>query len=513
MSGSQNSGFNFFSQSQGAVPVEATYGRSHHSDEHILSKDLIKVFPENTQNVQGGGVIRFHIAANGKMLDPKSMMLFFTMKASEANNYLCGSLHTLIQTLTVKVNNSDLIERIDNYNLIRNQFSKYLQNYAHTQTNEIGKMNGAAYDRYGSKDTVFPIESSQYGIRFDLSGFLSQNRYIPMDAIRSLDIEIQLASPHDVFIPAPAVTINPQTLQAAYTVYTAAKEDYDAKKLTRDGLSASATEEEKNTANDAVASAYTAYTVALQSFRKLSVSESTVQTRLEGLQSSYTLSNVYLCADVYDFSIPYRAALNEALQTNGLFFETESYLDYNPTISDDNAEIIIRRDFSSLKSIYIALSNDYSKRDQVVTNLLESYQVFVDNKPCSGHKILCSDRERAESEHEIHKAFRIHGDLQHQLGHSQREVSSGAYDTAKAATPGTISKLRSMDRDSYRLIAVDLEKSSLLSGRSCQEIRINLKFKKDEVTNPIRIAKTAHVFLHYDLKILALPGFQFSQIS
>lgn len=513
MSGSQNSGFNFFSQSQGAVPVEATYGRSHHSDEHILSKDLIKVFPENTQNVQGGGVIRFHIAANGKMLDPKSMMLFFTMKATQANNYLCGSLHTLIQTLTVKVNNSDLIERIDNYNLIRNQFSKYLQNYTHTQKNEIGKMNGAAYDRYGGKDVVFPSASSQYGLRFDLSGFLSQNRYIPMDAIRSLDIEIQLASATDVFIPAPAQTYPTTELQTYYASLEVKKTAYDAKLQAVTDAGDSATEIQTT----ALTTATNEYVAALQSFRAASLNEVSLTQRDAGEQSSYTLSNVYLCADVYDFSIPYRAALNEALQTNGLFFETESYLDYNPTISSDNAEIIIRRDFSSLKSIYIALSNNYTKRDQVVTNLLESYQVFVDNKPCSGHKILCSERERAESEHEIHKAFRIHGDLQHQLGNSQKEVSytSAADANGVMVSDGVISKMRSADRDSYRLIAVDLEKSSLLSGRSCQEIRINLKFKSNTGAgvDAITTAKTAHVFLHYDLKILALPGFQFSQIS
>jgi hypothetical protein len=52
---------------------------------------------------------------------------------------------------------------------------------------------------------------------------------------------------------------------------------------------------------------------------------------------------------------------------------------------------------------------------------------------------------------------------------------------------------------------VDLEKSDLISGRTCQEIRI---YMENDYSNA-----TAHVFFHYDKKILALPGFQFSQMA
>jgi hypothetical protein len=207
--------------------------------------------------------------------------------------------------------------------------------------------------------------------------------------------------------------------------------------------------------------------------------------------------------DMYDFSIPYRAALNEAMMESGLFFEIDTYVDYAPSISMGSGEIILRRDFSSLKGIYLVIQRpkEYTGSGNVGTasihptetqhsdiSKLAEYQIFIDNRPISAQPIkVGTHQESSEQLFETLKSLRLHGDLQYLPG---------------AFIPSGSSK-RLLSK--YGLIGVDLEKSTMLSGKTCQEIRIHL--------NNTYIQAIAHVFFHYDKKVLALPGFQFSQIG
>jgi hypothetical protein len=198
--------------------------------------------------------------------------------------------------------------------------------------------------------------------------------------------------------------------------------------------------------------------------------------------------------DMYDFSIPFRAALSEALQESGLYFEIDTYVDYAPSLKSGEAEIILRRDFSSLKGIYIVVQSQDSlfntETDNSDISKLTRYQIFIDNRPISAQPIkVDNSTSNAEQLFETLKSLRLHGDLQY---NSAAQSGSTKFGTSRL--------LRK-----YGLIGVDLEKSDLISGRTCQEIRI---YMENDYSNA-----TAHVFFHYDKKILALPGFQFSQMA
>lgn len=476
MSTPNQSGFNFFNINQGAVPVEATYGRTAHTDEHVKHKELIKKFPDNTSPAQPGSVVRYHIANSGKMLDPKSIVWYFDITipvGAGTHAMFQGSAHSLIQSIEIRLNNTDLIERVENYNILRGNLHNFLAPGTHQYVNHsiVDRLDGSCVGRYSSvreaRNThlayddlidgvagnadentalVTSAEESKvtnhwiaYGadstaklaLRFDLLGFLNQNKFIPMDAIRSLDIEITLAAVEKVFAPY-FTTVGTST----YPV-------------------------------------------------------------------SYTVSNQYLTMDMYDFSIPYRAALNEAMMESGLFFEMDTYVDYAPSISQGSGEIILRRDFSSLKGIYLVIQRpkEYTGSGAVgaasihptetqhsdISKLAE-YQIFIDNRPISAQPIKVGSHEQSSEQlFETLKSLRLHGDLQYLPG---------------AFIPSGSSK-RLLSK--YGLIGVDLEKSTMLSGKTCQEIRIHL--------NNTYTQAIAHVFFHYDKKVLALPGFQFSQIG
>jgi hypothetical protein len=493
MSTPNQSGFSFFNINQGAIPVQSTYGRTQHSDDHIKHKELIKKFPDNTSPVGPGSVVRFHIANAGKMLDPKSILWFFTLKlpTQGVTKLLQGSAHSIIQSVEIRLNNTDLIERVENYNILRGNLHNFLTPALHHETkntiverldgSDVGRASNVrrtkfetladssgyndskvtqntslSYDdlaylnKKDAADSDLKVKglddevedshwalkgsesSAKLALRFDLVGFLNQNKFIPMDAIRSLDIEITLAS--NTKVRAPFL--------------------FDAN--------------DDKTSSD--------FTAAAQ------------------YGDPYVISDQYLTMDMYDFSIPFRAALSEAMQESGLYFEIDTYVDYAPALSQGQTEIILRRDFSSLKGIYIVVQTTDSflptETDNSDISRVEEYQIFIDNRPISAQPIkVGSAVDNAEQIYETLKSLRLHGDLQY---------LPGCHSTTDSI--GTTRALRK-----YGLLGVDLEKSDLISGRTCQEIRIYMKNTNENAT--------AHVYFHYDKKILALPGFQFSQMG
>jgi hypothetical protein len=485
MSTPNQSGFNFFNINQGAVPVESTYGRTSHSDDHIKHKELIKKFPDNTSAAGPGSVVRFHIANAGKMLDPKSIVWFFKLKIPGTTfKLLQGSAHSIIQSVELRLNNTDLIERVENYNVLRGNLHNFLTPTHHEPTKHsvVERLDGSSVGRYshlrdGAVGTITDVKTndarfyddvntgegttitkyvlthdlhehnhwatndgaveSQLALRFDLVGFLNQNKFIPMDAIRSLDIEITLANADKVFASYPGPNNNVTDTSAGSDVTTAV---------------------------------------------------------LNSRPNNYSIEDQYLTMDMYDFSIPFRAALSEALQESGLYFEIDTYVDYAPSLKSGEAEIILRRDFSSLKGIYIVVQSQDSlfntETDNSDISKLTRYQIFIDNRPISAQPIkVDNSTSNAEQLFETLKSLRLHGDLQY---NSAAQSGSTKFGTSRL--------LRK-----YGLIGVDLEKSDLISGRTCQEIRI---YMQNNYSNA-----TAHVFFHYDKKILALPGFQFSQMA
>jgi len=492
-----------------AVPPEAQYRPSPHDNGLIGNKRTIR-FPPTAgvgQEFSPSDRIEFRLRTTGsKAIDPKSMRLCYMVKAIKANGTAydlagLGNTKTYIEnktallaadktasignraqsmtalqhddhgscffrTVEIGLGGSTQVERIDRYNRVRGGLARYnidtsykrghglhegynpicpYDQSADSSANDLfvgtgrplataspaqvtaqadsnGKYPAAALYT-AAKNTLQMITTGiQHSVPLDLSGMLTQNRYLPLFALGSLDIDITLEDAGLVMYGNrfSADPVNNQlATQTESLKYNPATGKLDAG-LTHGG--------------DAYMSP----------------------------DSSYVISDVWLAADVVDFSRSYLDGMNSALQTGGLTFDTTNFLTLNSSmtsIDGSQFNILFRKKFSSLKSIYVMFLPAHIKNCPPVadkTSMLyypkvATYNILLDGVPVSSHVISTKPGQTAEAYHELLKSFDLHGENLLGTNASQAQYLQDAF-----------------------MIGADLEKSSLMSGRDVEQILIEL---------------------------------------
>ncbi len=179
----------FFHPNTSHVPVEASFHPPEHSDTHIQSKSLYYCYPENKQDKGPNDILRFHISTPTKLIDTRSIAFFFTFKAgSDKQDDHAEYADTLIKSLKVSFNNSQTVEFIEDYNRLHNVLKPYVMTKDSSNNHEM-LLQGAS-DWFNNAND----EEIQICLKFSFSGILGINKYLPMDSIGTLDLEIRLAS-------------------------------------------------------------------------------------------------------------------------------------------------------------------------------------------------------------------------------------------------------------------------------------------------------------------------------
>jgi hypothetical protein len=180
----------FFHPNTSHVPVEASFHPPEHSDTHIQSKSLYYCYPENKQDKGPNDILRFHISTPTKLLDTRSLAFFFTFKAgANKDKDYAEYADTLIKSLKVSFNNSQTVEFIEDYHRLHNVLKPYVMTKEPTSTHEMVLQGPASWFNNASAAT-----DRQICLKFSFSGILGINKYLPMDSIGTLDLEIRLAS-------------------------------------------------------------------------------------------------------------------------------------------------------------------------------------------------------------------------------------------------------------------------------------------------------------------------------
>ena len=472
MSDRKNVGFEFFHNTKSNIPVEATFTQAEHSNDHILNKRTVKYFPEDTSAKGPGSIARFHMFHSGMMLDPKSMALFMDVQLnSDANGRVFDSYAgSLFKSITLRLNNSFEVHRIEDANILHNAISWYTLDKNHKDS-VLGEIQGYKHYR-GYANNLYTHHDSvvrRVMIRWDLLGLLTINRFISMDHVRSLDIEIQ----------------------------------FDTIDRVSGGISAN---------NSA-----------------------------EVVPATATYSDLFMKADIYEFSVPYKMALTQAVRTAGLYYNFPSYEHHLQQIlpSRGTQSLRFRNSYSSLKAMFCVFEcvNDltisvgeqvpfdnegkwHGKTHAFPKNYLTSWQCFADGLPVQNQPVNCkygpadygdeknndlNDRQDiAESVFEVMKTFEVHADVSF-----TPDVTVKGYGANNFVTNNNPNDEDSVESIPKFMIAIDFEKSSLLSGQSVEEIRLDLNFSS--ALAPVQTV--LHTYFLYDTKLLVQPGLQFLKMN
>ena len=179
----------FFHPNAKNVPVEATFHPNPHSDSYITQKELYRCFPENKQDKGPGDIIRFHVSTPNRLVDTRSIAFFFHLNMTNQNESRGeASFHytadTLIKSLQVSFNNSHTVEFLEEYHRMFNIFKPYISEI--DESSHRSALLGGVWNTLGT--------TKQICLKFEMSGVLGINKYLPMDFLGTLDLEIRLAS-------------------------------------------------------------------------------------------------------------------------------------------------------------------------------------------------------------------------------------------------------------------------------------------------------------------------------
>jgi hypothetical protein len=179
----------FFHPNAKNVPVEATFHPNPHSDSYITQKELYRCFPENKQDKGPGDIIRFHVSTPNRLVDTRSIAFFFNLNMTNQNESRGeASFHytadTLIKSLQVSFNNSHTVEFLEEYHRMFNIFKPYISEI--DESTHRSALLGGVWNTLGT--------TKQICLKFEMSGVLGINKYLPMDFLGTLDLEIRLAS-------------------------------------------------------------------------------------------------------------------------------------------------------------------------------------------------------------------------------------------------------------------------------------------------------------------------------
>jgi len=379
------------------VPPEATFGPKGHTDDFIISHRLKKIFPENTATVKENSSIRFHLYGAGQHLDMRSVRLFFTAKmdttlpldsstekeVKEHKSRLGVApirfndwIGSLFRTVEIRLNNQTLISRIDYRNVLHHIIGLYTVNEDWRRSvsgqNE-GYFNSLCY-RNTSGDlvptnawqkTMLSRTPTQYCIEFDLENIFKTQKYIPMDLVRSIDIELTTEYNHRVICrdhtnigyglqSGPATKNEDRPFIAfghAHGLRTASGVATDDAGFVSVGLKLSSGSEIKMADFSTSSTQQLADEVKLQN-----TSDGWYGTQIG---AGYSIDNYYITADFYQFNDAYRATLEQSLMEKGITFNMQGFINVTESLpTATRHEIRIRRSLTSVKSLYMSFELD-----------------------------------------------------------------------------------------------------------------------------------------------------------
>ncbi len=455
------------------VPPEATFGPDAHSDDFILAHRLKKIFPENQSTVSENNTIRFHIYGAGQHLDTRSVRLFFTAQMNTTVPYTKGEdeykneanrkrntrlavlpirfhdwIGSLFRTVEIRLNNQTLISRIDYRNILHHIQALYIVNQAwrsSIQGQNEGYLNSLAYRNV--KGELVPtnafqkaqlsLRPIQFCIEFDLENIFKTQKYIPMDLVRSIDIELTTEYNNRVIVRehtdigygvgnyilknentpfyqtgAGAKARKKTNLKDArivydQTVWTTNKKvsteivDFKYKASTGfedvdiahkggilSGESTSTTTKTTTLSDIAYLENLTQTTVILDDGKfNTYVKPDDVWEYLNDangyygkeIDRGYKIVDYYLTADFYQFNDSYRATLEQALMSTGIVLPMESFLNVSEVLpASSRHEIRVRRSLTSVKSVYMCFELPSIVRDGRYNYSTGKYKYFTD---------------------------------------------------------------------------------------------------------------------------------------
>jgi len=548
------------------VPPEAQYHPKGHSDDLIVSHRLKKVFPENTTPVGENSSIRFHIYGAGQHIDMNSVRLFFNVRrnttaAEQTTNTgkeqlakLASApirfqewIGSLFRTVEIRLNNQTLISRIDYRNILHHITGIYTINEAWKQSSNganEGYVNQLAYRNYlgelvpanSFQKAVLATHDQQYCIQFDLENIFTTQKYVPLDLVRSIDIELITEYNNRVLVR--------DFCQLGHNYNSQTSFSYP---FITHGKGTAATDSNIELAGAAG--------IELSQYNSKSKSELiTINDNLNGaggyyseeIGKGYLISDYYLTADFYQFSDSYRAQLEQTLLSTGIIFPMRGFINISEQLTPGTRhEIRIRRSLTSVKTLFLSFELDSlstkgelevngSKQyfaDPMSTFLrhnLKSYQVLLNGVPIQGHRIDTSyiapgdaygSTKNAEHILENNKAFKIHGN--HVISGTSSAFTSKfqlvpievndsvllgelCFESANGVVYSSAAGLKTAQTDEKFVIGVNLEKCRTVSGSSMQEIVVLFEWEQSTPQNLQLMS-----FLYYDQHLEIRPGFDF----
>ena len=456
------------------VPPEATFGPKGHTDDFITSHRLKKIFPENTATVKENSSIRFHLYGAGQHLDMRSVRLFFTAKmdttlplnSSEEKNVKEHSsrlgvapirfndwIGSLFRTVEVRLNNQTLISRIDYRNVLHHLIGLYTvnedwrrsvngQNEGYFNSLCYRNTNGHLVPTNAWQKTMLSRTPTQYCIEFDLENIFKTQKYIPMDLVRSVDIELTTDYNHRVICRDHSnlgYGNNNKQSKTSTTPFIRLGHGVQLREVS----AVSATDGGFVTADLQLS---TGSEIKMKDFghstRQQLLDEVDKQNTADGwygtqIGAGYSIDNYYITADFYQFNDAYRATLEQSLMEKGITFNMQGFINVTESLpTATRHEIRIRRSLTSVKSLYMSFELDSMIRNGLVKGSdgeltrfypdalssfqrfgLKSYQVLLNGVPIQGHRIdtnygdgtVGSEVINAEHILETLKSFSTHG--------------------------------------------------------------------------------------------------------
>lgn len=245
-------------------------------------------------------------------------------------------------------------------------------------------------------------------------------------------------------------------------------------------------------------------------------------------KKTYTVLYPEIQAEMYTLSQEYVNALSASMQEAGLTVAFDTYQTfYNSIVTGKNHNVVINTRLSSLKSMYIffyqehgtqgaegkRLEKTWIQQRRIVTEdqkdvaKLEEYQMFIDGRPVQAHRIKTSDSSHSEAIWELMKSFRMHGDVTATPHVSREEYTNRCFSPSVGKGDNVPNDIYKMYDEQHFMIAVDLEKSDLLSGHSvANQIWIELQWDK-AIGNGVQM----FTVLHYDKNVVVFPGLIFEE--
>lgn len=548
------------------VPPEAQYHPKGHSDDLIVSHRLKKVFPENTTPVGENSSIRFHIYGAGQHIDMNSVRLFFNVRRNtlaadtssvEGKEQLAKLasapirfqewIGSLFRTVEIRLNNQTLISRIDYRNILHHITGIYTINEAWKQSSNganEGYVNQLAYRNYlgelvpanSFQKAVLATHDQQYCIQFDLENIFTTQKYVPLDLVRSIDIELITEYNNRVLVrDFCQLGRTSDSISNFYTPFISHAKGDEA------------------TNSDVVLAGTN---IALNVYKNQSITALIeINDKLNGaggyyseeIGKGYLISDYYLTADFYQFSDSYRAQLEQTLLSTGIIFPMRGFINISEQLTPGTRhEIRIRRSLTSVKTLFLSFELDsLSTKGELKVNgfneyyadpmstflrhNLKSYQVLLNGVPIQGHRIDTSylapgafsgSTKNAEHILENNKAFKIHGN--HVISgtstaftskfqlipviEKQSDTATGELSFSKdeGLVFTNLSKLQFGQTDEKFVIGVNLEKCRTVSGSSMQEIVVLFEWEQSTPQNLQLMS-----FLYYDQHLEIRPGFDF----